>query len=575
MAAGAFLQLACAALLAQQPAPTPAATPALAPKHAATIGDAYAVGAKAAWVYEQGGVTIGHAWWDYAGPLADIAPPAHRFVGGWRVEQQGPLGKLELRCSGEIVLDDHGHPLRGSIASEAAGTRGVLDFAVADGQLTGTRTQGPTTQPIRCAADPGALLLFNNWIGLIEIVTKLAPPSDGPERALPLLHPESGTTLRYTLRDLGDFDVKRDGAEVRGRKYRDSIGEVVRVLPDGTLFEVEIAAQGIRIRRSDEAVERFEIERPQPITRDFDSEEVTIDRGGWTLAGSFTRPRGATGRLPALFFVRGSGLQDREGMAGGIDLGTHELLDHLTQAGFAVLRVDDRAVGKSGGPTDGVSFDDLVADARACVDWLLKRPDVDAARVVVIGHSEGGETAPLLACERPLAAIVLMAAPGRTMVEILREQKRAGLAAAGVAEALIASELEVHAKFLELVTGDGAIDPSQVRVDYRPSLAQRAWFQSHAKHDPIAQIAKVKCPVLIAQGGKDVQVSAERDAPRLLEALQKSGNASAELALFPDLDHLFKKVLSDPPTTADYLKIRPVDPEFMDKVTTWITAHTR
>jgi len=566
MAAGAILTMLGAVVLAQQPPP--------APVRASTIGDLYAPGAKAAWVYEQGGVAIGHAWWDYLGPLQDVVPPAHRFTGGWRVEQQGALGKFEVRCTGEMVLDDRGLPLRGSVLSESAGVRGAFDFVVADGKLAGTRTQGPTTTPLQQAVEPGSRLLFNNWIGLIEVVTKLAPPSDGPERVLPLLHPESGSTLRYTLRDLGDFDVKRDGVEVRGRKYRDSLGEVVRALPDGTLFEVEIAAQGIRIRRSDATVERFEIERPAPIERDFESEEVAIDRGGWTIAGSLTKPRGASGKLPALFFVSGSGSQDREGMASGIDAGTHELLDHLTRAGFAVLRVDDRGVGKSGGPTADVSFDDLVADARACVDWLLARPDVDPKRVVVIGHSEGGETAPILACERPLAAIVLMAPPGRGMVEILREQKRAGLAAAGVPEALIASELEVHAKFLEIVTSDGAIDPSQVRADYRPWLKERAWFRSHAKHDPIAQIAKVKCPVLIAQGGKDVQVSAERDAPPLLEALEKAGNSDAELALFPDLDHLFKKVLSDPPTTADYLKIRPVDPAFLDKVTTWIRART-
>ena len=96
--------------------------------------------------------------------------------------------------------------------------------------------------------------------------------------------------------------------------------------------------------------------------------------------------------------------------------GTHEILDRLTEEGYLVLRVDDRGVGQSKGPLKDIGFDGLIADARACVEYLLEREDVDPGRVAVIGHSEGGETAPILARELPeIAAIVLMAAPGRLL----------------------------------------------------------------------------------------------------------------------------------------------------------------
>src|SRR6185295_10354071 len=112
-------------------------------------------------------------------------------------------------------------------------------------------------------------------------------------------------------------------------------------------------------------------------------------------------------------------------------------------------------------------------------------------------------------------------------------------------------------------------------IDYRPFLAQRKWFQSHARHDALAQIGKVKCPLLIAQGGLDAQVSAERDLPPLEKAARASGNPDVTVKLFPKLDHLFKKASGDKPTTADYLTARPVDAEFLDTVAAWLKERAK
>jgi pimeloyl-ACP methyl ester carboxylesterase len=293
------------------------------------------------------------------------------------------------------------------------------------------------------------------------------------------------------------------------------------------------------------------------------------------LAGTITRSKGSSGRLPAVFFVSGSGLQDREGLSGGIDLGTHEILDRVTEAGFLVLRVDDRGAGASSGPLEGLSFDDLIGDARACVDFLLARGDVDPKRVVVIGHSEGGETAPVLGEQRPLAGIVLLAAPGRSLMEILADQKRQALQGAGLPAAVIESEMAEHRKALELLTKDGEVDPSQLRADYRGELVNRAWYRSHRKHDPVAQIARLKCPVLIVQGGKDLQVSAERDASPLERAAKEAKNPDVTLRVLPEVDHLFKRSTKEKPSFQEYFEERPVDREFLDLVTEWLRARAK
>ncbi|MBM4015250.1 MAG: alpha/beta fold hydrolase [Planctomycetes bacterium] len=542
-----------------------------------TISAVYAPGETAVWAIEQGGLLIGHAWWDCHGRVPTIEPPLHRFHGGYVMGTQSALGLLQLRASGEVLLDDRGRPHRVQLRSDGAGVSSALEVTVANGRAEGALTVGPKSTPIALAVRDDAFLLVNNWIGLFEVMVRLAAPADGQRADLLLFHPETANTLPLELRSLGNFDVRRGETTVSGRKFRDSLGEMLRVLPDGRLYEVDVVAQGVRMRRTDEPFERFDLPSlTPPAQRDFVREEVAIERGGWQLAGTITRPRKAAAeRLPALFFLSGSGPQDRDGMSGGIDLGTHELLDHLTEAGFLVLRVDDRGVGGSGAPREGLTLRALADDALACVDFLRARADVEPAKLFLIGHSEGGVTAPIVACERPLAGIVLMAAPGRSLAAVLRDQKRAGLQAAGLPEALIEAELVEHARFLELVAAEGELEPDEVRIDYRAALRDREWLRSHARHDPVAQLAKVTVPVLIAQGGKDVQVSAERDAPPLLAALQAAGHADASLALFPQLDHLFKAILSDPPTTADYLKARPIDPEFLGKVTEWLLARSR
>jgi uncharacterized protein len=303
----------------------------------------------------------------------------------------------------------------------------------------------------------------------------------------------------------------------------------------------------------------------------FDAEEVSIEREGAKIAGTITRPKGSQGRLPAVFFVSGSGVQDRQGFSNGMDIGTHEILDRVTSAGFLVLRVDDRGAGQSSDLPPNASFLDLVADARACVEFLGKRADVDPARIALIGHSEGGETVPLLAAERPsIAAVVLLAAPGRPILEIIADQTRLALEKQGLPPEEIERQLAAVRAFLERVAGDGEIDPAGLAPEELVALQNRAWMQSHARQDPIATVKKLRCPVLILQGALDFQVSAERDAKALEAALAAAGNPDHELQVFEKLDHLFKKAPGDRSEFGDYWKARPVDAQFLDTLTAWL-----
>jgi pimeloyl-ACP methyl ester carboxylesterase len=558
------------------------------------VSDVYREGDQATFVFEQGGKRIGEHVWSYAGEQDLLGVRAHRFEGSVRVEQTLPLGTIEVRSKGELWTDDFGRPLRFSMRAEAGGTRSAVEISFAGGKAAGTMRSGPTAREVVAAMPPDAFVLANNWIGMLELIAAVAPPSPGAPRSVPVFAVDATQAITLELRHQGTFTGRRGEEEFEGEKYRDSLGEALKVQKDGKLFELEVPAAALKVRRTDEKPAKFEIELPPPPRSDFEREEVVVEHPGRgaaagarssgagdgaggsratvKLAGTITRKKGASGKLPAVSFVSGSGGQDRDGASAGMDVGTHEILDRLTKAGFLVLRVDDRGVGLSSGPTEGTTFEDLVADARACVDFLLRRADVDAKRVFVIGHSEGGETAPVLACERPLAGIVLLAAPGRSLFEILREQKRFALESAGLPRRMVEAELEEHGRALELLTSESEVDPGELRVDYRPERKNRAWYRSHARHDPIEQASKVKCPVLIAQGGKDLQVSAERDAPALERALREAGNRDVTLAVFPELDHLFKKVEGEKASYQEYFKARPVDREFLDEIAAWLSV---
>jgi pimeloyl-ACP methyl ester carboxylesterase len=252
----------------------------------------------------------------------------------------------------------------------------------------------------------------------------------------------------------------------------------------------------------------------------------------------------------------------------------HEILDRLTTDGFLVLRVDDRGAGASSAPPDNMSYLDLVADARACVAFLAQRDDVDPTRIALIGHSEGGETAPLLALEAlPIAAVVLMAAPGRPLLEIMTDQNRAALEAGGLSGAELEAELAKVVDLLKRLCGSGPIDPDELPADQRSILANRAWLQTHAQQDPLATIRAVRCPVLVLQGAKDFQVSLERDARALDAALTAAAHPDHELRVFAELDHLFKKSPGLKSILADYAEDRRVDAEFLDVLSTWLRKH--
>jgi dipeptidyl aminopeptidase/acylaminoacyl peptidase len=254
--------------------------------------------------------------------------------------------------------------------------------------------------------------------------------------------------------------------------------------------------------------------------------------------------------------ITGSGPEDRDEESTALKgyRPFRELADTLGRRGIAVLRLDDRGVGGSDRGSPAATSRDFADDIRAGVAYLRTRPEIDGDRIALVGHSEGGIIAPMIAATDPrLKGMVLMAgtaSPGR---EILR------------AQAVFAIDSMSH------LTGAGrerALDASLRSLD--SAAAAVPWMKFFLEYDPSAQARQVKTPVFIVQGATDRQVPAS-EAEKLASAFRAAGNTSVTVRLFPATNHLF---VADPSGGFDYSKLPSlhVRPAVLGAIADWLTT---
>jgi pimeloyl-ACP methyl ester carboxylesterase len=294
------------------------------------------------------------------------------------------------------------------------------------------------------------------------------------------------------------------------------------------------------------------------------------------LACSLVAPaKRPAARIPAAVFVTGSGPQDRDEDTPDptVRMSIFKVMAiALGQAGIASLRCDDRGVGEStlGSDPSKLTLTTYVDDVRAMVAAVRKQPGIDGARIAIIGHSEGGEVAPMVAeADAKVKALVLMAAMGRNLAEISYEQQEAAARRLGATDEQIR---EMHAHYVEAYA---AIKAGQPLPDSLPPLDRKAleplvpWLASHFRHEPAETARKLsRLPVFIGQGDKDFQVSS-KDAQILRDAFQKGGNKRVTYKLYAGLNHMFTQ--SKTGTLADYSDPDlHVDAQFVNDVVSFL-----
>jgi pimeloyl-ACP methyl ester carboxylesterase len=334
----------------------------------------------------------------------------------------------------------------------------------------------------------------------------------------------------------------------------------------------------------------------------YETDEVVIKNGDVTLGGTLSLPANGA-PSPALVFITGSGAQDRDEDVLGFKV-FKILADHLTRNGFAVLRLDDRGVGKSTGNLAKSTSEDFAGDALAAVAYLKTHKGIDPARIGLLGHSEGGLVAPLAATRsRDVAFIVLMSGPSLTGERIMLEQNYLVLRAEGAPEADIKENGEIQRMLFAAVKTDQGWDEVDAAIrrsllariarmtaeerkgipDAEAVAAQRAaaqiagyktlWFKYFLTYDPAPVLAKVICPVLALFGEKDVQVPAEMNRKEMVAAFERGGNKAAVTKIIAGANHLYQAAKTG--GVGEYASLpKAFAPEFLDTLIVWLKATT-
>ena len=315
------------------------------------------------------------------------------------------------------------------------------------------------------------------------------------------------------------------------------------------------------------------------------SEDIAIDAaGGARLAGTLAAPSGP-GPFPAVLLINGSGPNDRDETIYG-----HKpflvIADALTRRGLVVLRLDKRGVGASTGASRDLTTADYAADTKLALSWLRHRPEVDPARVGLLGHSEGAEIAPMVAADDPkVAFLVLLAAPGVPGDQLLLAQNRALLQSQGGTPAQVAAAASANRDIYDIAKSDLPTDQARTQVIARLSqagapsnvsnmLASQGlspWVRWFLRHDPRPDLAKLRVPALVLEGSLDQQVLANQNLPELRSAL--ANDPKATVTELPGLNHLFQTARTGSPK--EYATIEETfAPSALALIVDWVAKTT-
>ncbi len=472
-----------------------------------------------------------------------------------------------------------------------------------DSVAKGTWSQGGPSYPVefRKVAKVPARVLAETWKGTLKADVREFPfqlrifNEEGSDKRVGLLDSfsEGAMGLNLKLREQDDkieFTVPASAGKYEGQRSAD--GKKIT----GTWIQ-----SGFRLPLEFDSVPNDQVttslgDRPQTPKAPFAfvTQELSIPTiNGVTISGTLSLPQGK-GPFPVVITVSGSGPQDRDET-----IYDHKpflvLTDALTKRGIAVFRYDERGVGKSTGNYAASNTKDFAEDGSRILAHLAKLERIEPTRMAIIGHSEGGIVAPMIAVERgDLAAIVLMAGPAVTGKQIVLNQTREIAKVSGMPAATIEAQQKLMLKVFGQVqpasaptTNDSQSKPEssnffgglmeKLAGKLTESAIEKAmleqfktpWMAYFLDHDPAESLAKLKTPVLALFADKDLQVSAELNIPPMKAALEQAQNADFEIVTIKGVNHLFQTCKTGLPM--EYAGItETLAPQVITKICDWL-----
>ena len=441
-----------------------------------------------------------------------------------------------------------------------------------------------------------------NWLGTLDIGgAKL-------RIVLKIQKSENSYAAKFDSVDQGASDLPVDSIALNGNKltfaaakfgmnYEGTLNEAGDEI-SGTFKQGESSLPLVFKRTA----ETPKLNRPQDPKKPYpyDEEEVSYrnEKDNIKISGTLTKPRG-DGRYPAVLLITGSGAQDRNETIAG-----HRpflvLADHLTRNGIAVLRVDDRGVGGTERGSLSATSENFAEDVLAGVNFLKQRKEIDPKMIGLIGHSEGGMIAPMVAARsNDVSFIVLLAGPGQRGEDIIyiqleMVQKAQGTHVDTIRHTIALSKkvnaivkTETDAKRIEERINEEIAAYDRTLGDLQKKLFEPAagslkalfpmfktpWYRYFIAYDPQPVLKNVKVPVLALNGELDLQVAVKENLDLIGAALKSGGNEDVTLKAFPKLNHLFQHSQTGSPTEYGQIE-ETMSPEVLKTVSDWILRRT-
>ena len=361
--------------------------------------------------------------------------------------------------------------------------------------------------------------------------------------------------------------------------------------------------QSFPMNLSKEKIDKEKLVRPQEPIKPFPyySEDITFEnkKVGINLAGTLTLPN-KEGVFPVVILISGSGPQNRDE-----ELLGHKpflvLSDFLTKNGIAVLRYDDRGIAMSKGDFKTATSADFATDVESAIAYLKTRKEINKNKIGLIGHSEGGLIAPMVASKsKDVAFIVLLAGTGIQGDSLLLLQKKLIEEASGINKEDIQKGQSSNRKVFDIVNKSTSLEqlnsdltiyfkqilkdnpntqkPAEMSDDDFVKLQVKQiaspWMQYFIKYNPAPALEKVKCPVLAVNGEKDLQVPPKENLEAIKKALTKGGNKSVTTKELPNLNHLFQECKTGSPD--EYATIEQTfSPIALTEILKWLQTQTK
>jgi pimeloyl-ACP methyl ester carboxylesterase len=399
------------------------------------------------------------------------------------------------------------------------------------------------------------------------LLDRVAASSDATV-PMTLLVPQAMAAIPGNVTKGAEEPATLNGRAIRVRKYSLEVANVLEEMwaETGTnrLMQVTVPMQQVDIVREGFALAPAK-EPVSTAAAAFTERPLEVVNGAVRLPGTLCLPAKPTGKVALAVLVHGSGPNDRDETIGP-NKPFRDLAEGLAAAEIGTLRYDKRTFalkGKLAVATLTVE-EETIADAVAAIQLARTLPEVDAARVFVLGHSQGAMFGPVIADRARARGAILMAPAERPLDQVIPEQVRFQMKLAG------RSDAEADAQVSEMKRAFARVRSGEAKDDEMVFGASARYWRDYLGRDTRAALAAVKAPVLLLQGGMDVQVL-KADYDLALQALSAKPPAMREAHFFPSLNHLFMPVEGQA-TGAEYGRASHVSPEVIQVIAKWIDA---